>query len=154
MAKPVKPIPDGYTAVTPYLTIKGAARAIDFYKKVFGAEEVMRMPAPDGSVAHAEIRIGGATIMLHDESPQWKALSPKTIGDSGSSIMLYVEDVDAVVQRAVDAGATLTMEVADQFYGDRMGGITDPFGHKWSIGTHIEDVDPEEIERRAKAKYG
>ena len=149
MPKSVKPIPDGYTAVTPYLTIKGASEAIDFYKKAFGAEESFRMNGPDGKIVHAEIRIGGAVIMLHDEAPQWKALSPKTIGDTACSVMLYVNDVDTVVKRAVDAGATLTMEVADQFYGDRMGGVTDPFGHKWSIGTHIEDVPPDELNRRA-----
>jgi len=153
MAKQVKKIPDGYTAVTPYLTVIGAAQAIDFYKKAFGAEESFRMPMPDGKVAHAEIRIGGAVIMLHDEAPQWKAFSPQTIGDTGCSIMLYVNDVDAVVKRAVDAGATLTMEVADQFYGDRCGGIKDPFGHKWSIATHVEDVEPDEIRRRAAKMF-
>lgn len=147
--KPVKPIPDGYSTVTPYLTIKGAAQAIDFYKKVFNAEEVMRLSAPDGKIAHAEIRIGGAVIMLHDEAPEWKALSPQTIGDSGSSVLLYVKDADATVQRAAEAGATVTMEVADQFYGDRCGNIKDPFGHKWSIATHVEDVPPDEINRRA-----
>ena len=147
--KPVKAIPDGYSAVTPYLTVKGAAQAIDFYKKVFQAEEVMRLQAPDGKVAHAEIRIGGSVIMLHDEAPEWKALSPSTIGDSGSSLMVYVNDVDTVFRRAVEAGATVTMEVADQFYGDRCGNIRDPFGHKWSIATHIEDVPPDEIDRRA-----
>jgi PhnB protein len=153
MAKTVKKIPDGYTAVTPYLTLKGCAQAIEFYKKAFGAEEVMRLAMPDGKIGHAEIRIGGSVIMLHDESPQWNALSPQTIGDSASSIMLYVNDADAVVKRAVDAGATLTMPVADQFYGDRCGNIKDPFGHKWSIATHIEDVPPDEIERRAAAMF-
>jgi PhnB protein len=154
MPKPVKPIPDGYTPVTPYLTIKGAAEAIEFYKKAFGAEEMMRMPMPDGKVAHAEIRIGGAVIMLHDESPEWKMLSPQTIGGSASSIMLYVTDADAVMKRAVDAGATVTMEMADQFYGDRCGNIVDPFGHKWSIATHVEDVEPDEIRRRAEKMFG
>ena len=149
MASPVKPIPDGYSAVTPYITVSGAAAAIDFYKKAFGAEESYRLESPDGKVAHAEIRIGGSVIMLHDEMPQWKALSPTTLGDSPSSLMLYVKDVDAVVKRAVDAGATLTMEVADQFYGDRCGNIKDPFGHKWSIATHVEDVPHDEIARRA-----
>jgi len=148
MAKSVKPIPDGFTAVTPYLTIKGAAAAIDFYKKVFGAEEAYRLSSPDGKVAHAEIHIGGAVIMLHDEMPEWKALSPQTIGDTATAIMLYVRDPDAVVKRAVDSGATLLMEVSDQFYGDRCGSIKDPFGHKWSISKHIEDVPPDEIERR------
>ena len=149
MAKTVKPIPDGYSAVTPYLTISGAAEAIEFYKKAFGAEESLRLNAPDGHVAHAEIRIGGSVVMLHDESPQVPARSPTTLGDSTSSIMLYVRDVDAAVKRAVDAGATLTMEVANQFYGDRAGNIKDPFGHKWNIATHVEDVSAEEINRRA-----
>jgi PhnB protein len=150
----VKPIPDGYTAVTPYITVKGADEAIAFYKKAFGAEETFRMPAPDGKIAHAEITIGGAHIMLSDESPEWKALSPTTIGDSGSSIMLYLPDVDIVIKRAVDAGATLTMEVADQFWGDRMGSVTDPFGHKWTVATHVEDVAPDEMERRAAKLFG
>lgn len=154
MPPAVKKIPDGYTAVTPYLTIKGAAQAIEFYKKAFGAQEVMRVPMPDGRIAHAEITIGGARVMLHDEAPEWQALSPATIGDTGSTIMLYVEDVDAVVKRAVDAGATLTMEVADQFYGDRSGGLKDPFGHKWHVATHVEDVAPDELERRMKERFG
>ena len=144
----VKPIPDGYTAVTPYLTVKGAAQAIDFYKNAFGAEETMRVPAPDGKLMHAEIRIGGAVVMLHDEAPQWQAFSPQTIGDSASSIMLYVDDVDAVFERALQAGATQLMAVADQFYGDRCGGLKDPFGHKWTLSTHVEDVSSEEIGRR------
>jgi PhnB protein len=150
----VKPIPDGYSAVTPYLTVKGAAQAIDFYKKAFGAEEVMRMPMPDGRVAHAEIRIGGAMIMLSDESDEWKAFSPQTVGDTSVAIMLYVPDVDATVKRAVDAGATLTMPVADQFYGDRSAGLKDPFGHKWSVATHVEDVPDDEIARRAAKLFG
>ncbi len=153
MAKAVKKIPDGYTPVTPYLTIKGAAKAIDFYKKVFGAEEVMRLEEPGGKIAHAEIAIGGARIMLHDEAPEWKALSPQTIGDSGSFVMLYLNDPDAVVKRAAEAGATVLMEVADQFYGDRCGNIKDPFGHKWAIATHIEDVEPDEIKRRAAKMF-
>jgi len=153
MAKSVKPIPEGYSPVTPYLTVKGAGAAIDFYKKAFGAEEAFRMNSPDGKVMHAEIRIGGAVIMLHDEMPEWKALSPQTIGDSGSSIMLYVQDVDAVFKRALAAGATSIMDVADQFYGDRCGGLKDPFGHKWSIATHVEDVPPDEISRRAAKMF-
>ena len=153
MARSVKPIPDGYTAVTPYLTVKGAAAALDFYKKAFGAEEAFRMNTPDGKVMHAEIRIGGAVIMLHDEMPEWKALSPQTIGDSASSVMLYVSDVDAVMKRALDAGATLVMAAADQFYGDRCGNVKDPFGHKWAIATHVEDVPPDEIARRAAKMF-
>jgi len=153
MTKKVSAIPEGYSSVTPYLTIGGASDAIAFYKKAFGAEEVMRMNGPDGKVVHAEIRIGGSVIMLHDENPEWNARSPKTIGDSGSSIMLYVPDVDAVMKAAEQAGATVTMPAADQFYGDRCGNVTDPFGHKWAIATHIEDVEPDEIERRAKAMF-
>jgi len=153
MANPVKKIPEGYSAVTPYLTIQGAAQAIEFYKKAFGAEEVMRMPMPDGRIAHAEIRIGGAIVMLHDEAPEWKAFSPQTVGDTSVSIMLYVDDVDAVHQRAIAAGAQSTMEVADQFYGDRAGGLKDPFGHKWHVATHVEDVEPEEIRRRAAKMF-
>jgi PhnB protein len=153
MSKPVKPIPDGYSAVTPYITIKNAAAAIEFYKKAFGAEEALRLNAPDGTVAHAEIRIGGAVIMLSEESPQWDALSPDTIGGTASSIMLYVRDADAVFKRAVAAGATVTRDIADQFYGDRCGNVKDPFGHKWSIATHIEDVSPEEIGRRAAKMF-
>jgi PhnB protein len=153
MASTVKKIPAGYTAVTPYLTVKGAAQAIEFYKKAFGAEEVMRFPSPDGKIMHAEIRIGGAVIMLHDEAPQWNALSPQTVGDSSSSIMLYVNDVDAVMKKAADAGATVTMPTADQFYGDRSGNLKDPFGHKWHIATHIEDVAPEELKKRAAKMF-
>jgi PhnB protein len=149
MATSVKKIPDGYAAVTPYLTVKGAAQAIEFYKQAFGAEEVLRLPMPDGRLAHAEIRMGGSIVMLHDEAPDWKAFSPQTVGDTSVSIMLYVNDVDAVFKRAVAAGATSVMEVADQIYGDRAGGLKDPFGHKWHIATHIEDVPLDEIQRRA-----
>lgn len=151
--KQVKKIPDGYTAVTPYLTVKGAARAIEFYRKAFLAEEVIRIDMPDGRIGHAEVRIAGAVVMLHDEAPEWKALSPTTIGDTASSVMLYVNDVDAVFKRAVDAGATATMEVADQFYGDRAGAVKDPFGHKWHLATHIEDVAPDEMRRRAEKMF-
>ena len=150
----VKKIPDGYAAVTPYLTVKGAAQAIEFYRKAFGAEEVLRVPMPDGRIAHAEVRIGGSIVMLHDEAPEWQAFSPQTIGDTASSVLLYVNDVDAVVKRAVEAGATLTMEVADQFYGDRAGGLKDPFGHRWHVATHVEDVAPDELERRMKERFG
>jgi PhnB protein len=153
MAKQVRKIPEGYSAVTPYLTVKGAAKAIEFYRRAFGAEELLRLEMPDGKIAHAEIAIGGARIMLHDENPQWNALSPQTIGDTASSLMLYVDDADTVVKRAAEAGATVTMEVADQFYGDRCGNIRDPFGHKWSIATHVEDVEPDEIKRRAAKMF-
>jgi PhnB protein len=153
MPTAVKKIPDGYSAVTPYLTVKGAAQAIDFYRRAFGAEEVMRFPSPDGKIMHAEVRIGGSVVMLHDENPQWQALSPQTVGDTSSAIMLYVDDVDAVMKRAADAGATVTMPATDMFYGDRTGNLKDPFGHKWSIATHIEDVPPDEIARRAKKMF-
>jgi len=151
MTTKIKPIPDGYHTVTPYLVIKNAGKAIEFYKQAFGATESVRLNTPDGNVMHAEIKIGDSPIMLCDESPNWNALSPQTIGGTPVSIMLYLADVDAVVNRAVAAGATVLMPVADQFWGDRMGSVADPFGHKWSIATHVEDVSPEEINARAKA---
>jgi PhnB protein len=145
----VKPIPEGYHAVTPYLVIKGATAAIDYYKKVFGATERMRMDAPGGSIGHAELVIGDSTIMLADEFLDMGFRSPKTIGGSPVSLVLYVEDVDTVFKRAVGAGAKELRPVADQFYGDRMGTLEDPFGHVWSVATHTEDVSPDEMERRA-----
>jgi PhnB protein len=145
----VKPIPEGYHAVTPYLVIKGATAAIDYYKKVFGATERMRMDAPGGTIGHAELVIGDSTIMLADEFPDMGFRSPKTIGGSPVSLVLYVEDVDTVFKRAVGAGAKELRPVADQFYGDRMGTLEDPFGHVWSVATHTEDVSPDEMERRA-----
>jgi PhnB protein len=145
----VKPIPEGYHAVTPYLVIKGATTAIDYYKKVFGATERMRMDAPGGTIGHAELVIGDSTIMLADEFPDMGFRSPKTIGGSPVSLVLYVEDVDTVFKRAVGAGAKELRPVADQFYGDRMGTLEDPFGHVWSVATHTEDVSPDEMERRA-----
>ena len=147
-----KPIPDGYHAITPYLIVSGAAKALDFYAQAFGAVERDRMQDPSGKVRHAEITIGGACVMLADEHPEIGALSPATVGGSPVNLHLYVEDVDAFVARAVAAGATLTRPVADQFYGDRVGGITDPFGHRWSIATHKEDLTAEEIRRRAAAQ--
>lgn len=144
-------IPKGYHSATPYLICKGAARAIDFYKQAFGATELMRFPGPGGSIGHAEIKIGDSPIMLADEAPQMGYRSPVSFGGSPVSIMLYVEDVDRVVDRAVKAGAKLERPVADQFYGDRNGTIQDPFGHVWTIGTHKEDVSPEEMQRRAAA---
>ena len=151
---PVKPIPDGYHAITPYLIVDGAARAIDFYKRAFGATETMRMPAPNGRIGHAEVRIGDSAIMLADEHPEIQALSPKTIGGSPVSMHVYVEDVDTLVERAVAAGAKLIRPVADQFYGDRVGGIEDPFGYRWFIATHKEDLSMDEIRRRAAAQAG
>ena len=146
----IKAIPDGYHSVTPYLIIDGAAAALDFYKKAFGATEVMRMPMGD-RIGHAEIKIGDSHVMLSDPFPQSSTKTPTEIGATTGSIFMYVEDVDAVVKQAVDAGATVTMEVADQFWGDRFGTITDPFGHIWSIATHIEDVPPEEMAERTKS---
>jgi len=154
MTAKIKPIPEGYHTVTPYLVVTNTGNAIEFYKEAFGATESMRLTSPDGKVLHAEILIGDSPIMLCDECPDWNALSPQTIGGTAVSIMLYLEDVDIVVDRAVAAGATLIMPVADQFWGDRMGTISDPFGHKWSIATHTEDVAPEEIEVRSKALFG
>jgi PhnB protein len=144
----VKPIPDGYSTVTPYLFIKGAAAAIEYYKKVFGAQEIMHLPAPGGLVGHAELKIGNSVIMLSDENPQWGTKGPHTLGGSATSLHVYVENVDSVVQKALAEGAQLHRPVKDQFYGDRSGSVVDPFGHLWSIATHIEDVSPEEIEKR------
>jgi PhnB protein len=151
MTSKPKPVPDGYHTATPYLIVKGAAQAIEFYKKAFGATELMRMPQPGGKIGHAEIKIGDSPIMLADESPDVGARSPQSIGGSPVSIMLYVEDVDRIFSQAVAAGARVKRPVADQFYGDRTGGIEDPFGHLWYIATHKEDVSPEEMRKRAAA---
>ena len=151
MSNTVKSIPEGYHAVTPYLIIKGAADALEFYKKAFGATELFRMAQPDGRIGHAEMQIGDSRIMLADEYPEMTYLSPATLGGSASSIMLYVEDVDAVFPRALAAGATEQRPVEDKFYGDRTGSLVDPFGHVWHVGTHKEDVTPEEMEKRLAA---
>jgi PhnB protein len=147
---PVKPIPVGYTSITPYLVMKGAAQAIEFYKKAFGAVEVGRMAGPDGKIGHADIMIGNAHVMLADEQPQVGAVAPAPNAHS-TSIHLYVEDVDAVFARALALGAKACRPVSDQFYGDRSGVLTDPFGHVWGIATHKEDLTLEEIGRRAQA---
>ena len=147
----VNAIPDGYTSLTPYLVCKGAAKAIDFYTKVFGAQEMLRMPGPDGQIMHAEVKIGNAILMLADENKERGHLSPVTLGGSGSSVMLYTNDVDAVFSRAVAAGAKAEMPPADMFWGDRMGNLVDPFGHKWAVATHKEYVSPEEMEMRMQA---
>jgi PhnB protein len=145
----VKPIPEGYPQVTPYLHVDGANDAIDFYTNVFGATERMRLAGPDGKIGHAELQLGKSMIMLADEYPEMDVLSPKSRGGTPVTINVYVEDVDAVFSRAVRAGATALRPVADQFYGDRSGQFEDPFGHRWSVATHVEDVAPDEMERRA-----
>jgi len=152
MSDKTKPIPDGFHSVTPYLCVSDAARAIEFYKEAFGATELMRLEAPGGKIGHAEIKIGDSIVMLADEVPQINFRSPQTVGGPSAHFMIYVEDVDARVERAVAAGAKLTRPVKDQFYGDRTGGVEDPFGHVWFIATHIEDLSPEEIKRRGDAE--
>jgi PhnB protein len=145
----VQPIPAGYHSVTPYLILRNAAKAIDFYRASFGADEVMRFEHPPGRIAHAEIKIGDSHVMLADENEGY--VGPQTLGGAAVSLMLYVPDVDATFARAVANGATVQRPVADQFYGDRVGTLVDPFGHVWSIATHREDVSMEEVERRMKA---
>jgi PhnB protein len=150
----VKPIPDGYPQVTPYLCVEGAEKAIAFYSEVLGATERMRMPSPDGRLGHAELMLGDSVIMLSDEWPEMNMLGPLAIGGTATTISVYVEDVDAVFARAIAAGATSIRPVEDQFYGDRAGQFLDPFGHRWSVATHVEDVPPDEMERRAKEAMG
>jgi PhnB protein len=145
--KKVKPIPDGSHSVTPHLVCAGTADAIEFYKKAFNAVETLRLPGPRGKLMHAEVRIGDSAVMLVDESPEWGMLGPKSLKGSPVTIHLYVEDVDAFVARAVGAGAKITMPIADVFWGDRYGTLEDPFGHRWSVGTHIRDVSPEEMQQ-------
>ena len=145
----VKPIPEGYPQVTPYLVVEGAEAAIEFYGTVFGATERMRLPGPDGTIGHAELQLGDSLIMVADEAPQLGIRGPKVIGGTPVTISVYVEDVDGVVERAVQAGATLLRPVEDQFYGDRSGQLEDPFGHRWSVATHVADVSPDEMGRRA-----
>lgn len=149
----VKPIPEGYHSVTPYLCCRDAARAIEFYKKAFGATEIMRMGAPDGKVGHAELQIGNSRVMIADEFPEMQFLSPASIGGTPVTLHLYVEDVDAVVPRAVGAGAKVTRPVKDEFYGDRAGQVEDPFGHRWYVSTHKEDLTMEEIDKRREAAF-
>jgi PhnB protein len=143
-----KSIPDGYHAITPYLIMDGASSAIEFYKTVFGAIERMRIGAPGGKIGHAELLIGDSVIMLADESPEMEARGPKSIGGTPVSLLLYVEDVDNVVRRAIDAGATLRRAVETKFYGDRSGTVNDPWGHVWNVATHVEDVSVEEMNAR------
>jgi len=151
MKKKVKPIPAGYHAVTPYLSIKGAADAIAFYKRAFAAKEIMRMPAPGGTIGHAEIQIGDSRIMLADEYPDLNFHGPKTFGGTSVHINLYVPDVDGVVKKAVATGAKVLRPVTDQFYGDRSGSLEDPFGHVWHVATHKEDIPMKELKKRAAA---
>jgi PhnB protein len=145
----VKPVPDGYHSVNPYLCVDGAGAGIDWYKMAFGATEIMRMPGPDGKIGHAEIQIGNSRIMLADEFPQMNCRGPRAYGGSPVHLHVYLEDVDAVFARAVAAGAKALRPVADQFYGDRSGSLEDPFGHTWHVATHKEDLTPEEIAKRA-----
>jgi PhnB protein len=147
---PVKSIPDGYHTVTPYLIIRGATEAIDFYKNAFGATELFRMPTPEGKIGHAEIKIGDSSIMLADEYPEMGYKGPQSLGGSPLSLMIYVEDVDTVFNQAVAAGATIKEALQDKFYGDRMGTVVDPYGHIWHVATHKEDVSPEEMQERMK----
>jgi PhnB protein len=153
MAK-VKPIPDDYPRVIPYLTVDGAAAAIDFYTNVFDAKERVLMPSPDGKVGHAELEIGDAVVMLADTSPDTGNPTPKALGGTPVTVMVYVEDVDATFKRALKAGAKQDRPVENQFYGDRAGQFTDPFGHKWFVATHVEDVPPDEMAKRAAAAMG
>jgi PhnB protein len=151
MATKPRPVPEGYHTVTPYLAVDDAARAIDFYKRAFGAKERVRMEAPGGTIGHAELEVGDSLVMLSDPFPQASTRPPKELGGTSASVFMYVEDVDEVVEKAVKAGAEVTMEVADQFWGDRFGTVADPFGHVWAIATHVEDLTADEIAERGKA---
>ena len=151
---PVKPIPEGYHSITPYLAVRGAANAIEFYKKAFGAKELFRMPQPDGRIGHAEIKIGDSPVMLADEFPEMGVVGPESRGGTTVGLLIYVNDVDAVTRQAIAAGAKVDRPVEDKFYGDRAGTFIDPFGHKWTIATHKEDVSEEELKRRAAAMAG
>lgn len=153
MSDAVKAVPEGYEGITPYLVCRNAEAAIDFYARAFGAKELFRIGSP-GMVGHAEMKIGNAVIMLADEHPEMGAVSPQTIGGTAVSLMFYVDDVDSFTENAITEGFTVIKPVGDQFYGDRSRMFEDPFGHRWSIATHKEDVSPEEMNRRASAMYG
>ncbi len=146
-----KSIPDGYHTVTPYLTVKNGAAALDFYERAFGADVFLRMVGPGGKIMHAEFRIEGSPIMMSDECPEMGATSPETLGGVSSSLMIYLEDVDARFEQAIAAGGIVERPVKDQFYGDRSGTLKDPFGHRWTLATHVEDIAPDEMNRRAAA---
>jgi PhnB protein len=150
MAVSAKPIPEGFHSVTPALVVKDAAKAIDFYKKALGAQELMRMPGPDGKIMHAELKIGNSVIFLSDENPQMNVKSPQSLGGSTCTLNVYVPNVDDVFKQAIAAGGKESMPVADQFWGDRYGTLTDPFGYSWGIGTHKEDLSPKEMGERAQ----
>jgi PhnB protein len=147
---PPRPIPEGYRTLSTYLAVDRAAEAIEFYKRAFGARERMRMPGPNDTIAHAEIEIGDSLVMVSDPFPQSSITTPNGLGGTTTALFMYVENVDEVVQQAVDAGATVTMPVENQFWGDRFGMVADPFGHQWQIATHVEDVSPEEMEKRGQ----
>jgi PhnB protein len=151
--KSVKPVPKGFHTVTPYLRVKGCSQALDFYHKALGAVERDRMTMPDGRIGHAEITIGDSIVMLADEFPDMKIRGPQSLGGTSVGLLLYVKDVDAAFERALDAGAKVLRPVQDQFYGDRSGSIVDPFGHEWTLSTHKEDVDPDEMKIRAKEAF-
>ena len=153
MAKKAQAIPKGYHTVTPSIVVAGAARAIDFYKKAFGAEEIMRFPGPDGSIMHAELRIGDSIIMMGDEMPEQGGRGPKSIGGTPVSFFVYGDNVDQAWKRAVDAGATPVMPLADQFWGDRTGCLEDPFGHRWWLAQHVQDLTPEELQKGAESFF-
>jgi PhnB protein len=154
MTTHAKPIPDGMHTVTPHLICAGAAEAIAFYKTAFGAVEMSRLPSPDGKLAHASIRIGDSTVMLVDEAPNWGMLGPKSLKGSSVIIHLYVDDVEAFSARAVAAGAKITMPIADMFWGDRYGQLEDPFGHRWSVATHVRDMSPQDMQQAMQKMCG
>ena len=151
---PVKAIPDGYPQVTPYLCVDGAAKAIEFYKGVFGATERMRIDGPDGRIGHCELGLGSSIIMLADEHPEVGVISPRKLGGTPVTLSIYVEDVDATFDKAIKAGATSVRPLENQFYGDRAGSFEDPFGHVWNVASHVEDVSPDEMEKRMAAGMG
>jgi PhnB protein len=148
MTTNIKPIPEGHHTLSPYLIVRGASDALEFYKKAFGASEIFRLDMPDGKIGHAEFKIGDSIFMISDESPQCSSKSPETLGGSAVILHLYVTDADVTFADAIKAGAKETMPLADQFWGDRMGGVVDPFGHNWMVATHVEDVDPSEFQSR------